>query len=889
MVATTENATPIDVSEYEREQLRFFLANSDMATLLSEMNPSLAWLPILAEMNLLQNDAALPLWVERNFNNVDAVREVVANIRFFKAESARILGFRLNDQRDKIDPLLAKCWQLIVRHIRNAQPGLVQNEWFEVLPRVKRGDLATDVLERVSSVLTPKLFVEERFGWYDEPGHKIERPTDVFSIKYRVDEGVSEDDFFGVWPKTAPAATEEHLILMLTNSLSGVLADAIDIGVESNVTLSISDVDVPSVAAHEQNQYREGVLAIVRVMAELWSRLIQKNARTARDILREWERSDFRLVHRLALFAAAHPKVSPQQAADILIQLPQGELFLTNSQVEVHRLIRNRWAEFPPKRRGMIEKRIIEGPPADWFKEGADLSRPMDRYRFQLLVDLERSKVPMGREATELLRQIRERHSQWRDVEPEKVSFSMWQGSVTSAVGSKEKLSSVPSNQLIRAAKKAADEADFMEGDSWQGLCQEEPITAFRGIEDAPMSERWREWAWRPLLWAAANKVTDPDELNRIASLLAKWPKAAPFAETASGAAFWMDQVSDKLKARNLWAVWDLIEQRSPRRTEDLDKDVFSTALNDPSGNLASVLLKRTPRPKGQVELGKHLRIRYEKLIESGDVFALLARVRLSAAIAFLFERAPTWTTENLVPSFNWDSSDAPAMWSARKYSNQIGSPELFRLIKEPLSELFSRPEVPEEDLRVFSDWLAAILLANHALKTGYPLTTTEVRSILRRAAHSSLSSFAHRLATQMESAAPAEKTKVWSETVGPVFQGAWPLDVELQTETATFKLVQILLATGAAFEDAAKIIIPFIRAEDPRRHSSVFSISEANAELYGVAPTQMLRLLSAVAGDASDHTVYGLKKALSKLEEKAPQLKQTKAFQKLAAQATPY
>ena len=64
--------------------------------------------------------------------------------------------------------------------------------------------------------------------------------------------------------------------------------------------------------------------------------------------------------------------------------------------------------------------------------------------------------------------------------------------------------------------------------------------------------------------------------------------------------------------------------------------------------------------------------------------------------------------------------------------------------------------------------------------------------------------------------------------------------------------LVQILLATGAAFEDAAKIIIPFIRAEDPRRHSSVFSISEANAELYGVAPTQMLRLLSAVAGDAS-------------------------------------
>ena len=756
------------------------------------------------------------------------------------------------------------------------------------MPRLKRGDLEADVLERVSDVLTPKLFVKKRYGWYDQPSHKIERPTDIFSVEYRVEEGLSESDFLGAWPKTALAATEERFVRMLTDSLSRVLADAIDVGVESNVALSISDVDVPSVAAHEQNQYRKGLLAIVRVIAELWSQLIEKNTRTARDILGDWERSQFRLVHRLALFAAAHPRVSSQQAADILIRLPQGELFLTNSQVEVHRLIRSRWAEFPPKRRGLIEKRIVEGPPADWFKEDADLSVPMDRYRFQLLLDLERSKVPLGKEASELLRQIRARHPQWRDVEPEKVGFAMWQGSVTSVVGSKEKLSNVPSNQLIQAAQKATAEADYMDGDSWQGLCQEEPSNAFRGIERAPASERWHEWAWRPLLWAAANKITDPAELNLIARLLAQWPKTAPFAETASGAAFWMDQVSDKLEAANLWAVWDLIEQRSPHRA-DLDKDAFSTALNDPSGNLASVLLKRTPRPKGQLELGKQLRIRYEKLTTGDDVFALLARVRLSAAIAFLFERAPKWTTARLLPSFSWEFSDALAMWSARKYSNQIGSPELFRSIKEPFSELFSRPEVSEEDLRVFSDWLAAILLANQAFSAGYPLTTTEVRSILRRAGQASLSSFAHRLATRMEGATPAEKAGVWSETVGPVFQGAWPLDVELQTAAATFKLVQILLATGAAFGDAAKIIIPFVRAEDTRHHTSVFSISEANAELYGVAPTEMLRLLSAVAGDAPDGTVYGLDKALSKLKEKAPQLTQTKTFQKLALQARPY
>jgi hypothetical protein len=360
-----------------------------------------------------------------------------------------------------------------------------------------------------------------------------------------------------------------------------------------------------------------------------------------------------------------------------------------------------------------------------------------------------------------------------------------------------------------------------------------------------------------------------------------------PFDGTSSGAAWWMDEVSEKLKAPLLWAVWDLIEQRASRRTEILNDDPFGTALNDPAGHLVSVLLTRTKVPRGRTELGKELRARYDRLIGGGEIFALLARVRLSAAIAFLFERAPRWTTANILPSFGWDSTDAPAMWSARKYSHHIGSAELFRLTKAPFLELFLRADTPEEDLRVFSEWLAVILLANQAGRADYPLTAAEVRSVLRRAGHESLSSFAHRLAVDMECAKPEEKEKVWSERVGAVFQGAWPLDVELQTSAVTNKLVQITLATGSAFGKAAIVVLPFIRPEDPRWHSTIFSISEANSELYGVAPEKMLDLLAAVAGDAPDRSLYGLNTALNKLKENAPHLIQTKQFQKLTGQAS--
>ena len=238
-----------------------------------------------------------------------------------------------------------------------------------------------------------------------------------------------------------------------------------------------------------------------------------------------------------------------------------------------------------------------------------------------------------------------------------------------------------------------------------------------------------------------------------------------------------------------------------------------------------------------------------------------------------------------MLPSFNWTSTDAPAMWSARKYSN-IGSHELFSLTKQPFLALFSRPDTPDDDLNAFSEWLVVILIANQSGTSNYDLTPNEVRSVLRHAGPSTLSSFASHLAMTLRSARAEDRAWVWKKSVGPVFEGAWPLDVELQTAEATRQLVEMLLATGSAFGEAATTILPFNRPEDPRQYMSVYSISEANAELYGVAPEKMLDLLSAVAGGAADRTIYGLDKALDKLKEKAPQLVKEKKFQKLAAQA---
>ena len=313
-------------------------------------------------------------------------------------------------------------------------------------------------------------------------------------------------------------------------------------------------------------------------------------------------------------------------------------------------------------------------------------------------------------------------------------------------------------------------------------------------------------------------------------------------------------------------------------------RDLFNDALNAPSGRLTEVLISRIANGSG---LPDDIRMRFDRLVDTPGKAGLLARVRLAADVPFLFDRAPDWTKSRIIPLFDCSSPDAPHVWSARKYSNYIGSPELFGLLKKPFLQIFGRSDVPTEDLRTFAGWLTAILIANHADGAGYPLLDTEARSALRRAGESALSSVGHRLAIEMERATPEHRIERWRTAVGPVFRAIWPLDVELQTSAATFKLVEILLATGDAFSDAADVIIPFIQPDDPRSHTTIFSVAEAPDEIFQVAPSKMLDMIAAVVGDALPGSVYALGKALSRLRTIAPALAATRKFQKLVTSAS--
>jgi hypothetical protein len=311
-------------------------------------------------------------------------------------------------------------------------------------------------------------------------------------------------------------------------------------------------------------------------------------------------------------------------------------------------------------------------------------------------------------------------------------------------------------------------------------------------------------------------------------------------------------------------------------------RDLLNESLNSPSGRLAEILIKKLTKAEGSREMPDDVRARFERLIRAEGRFGELARARLAAEVSLVFDRAPNWTAENIVPLFDWSSPDADVAWSSQKYSNYIGSPRLIGLMKGPFLALFGRGDVDEHDLQIFAEWLAVIMLANQSGDADYPISPTEARSALRQVGVKALSSVGQRLADEMEKAKPEDKIARWRNVVRPVFQKIWPIDAELQTSSSTFQLVQLLCSSGVAFPEVADVIIPFIRSEE--QHSSVYSISEAPDNLYSSSPEKMLELISAVVGDAPARSVYGLTKALDRVRAHDPKLANTKRFQKLVS-----
>lgn len=566
----TRRRTPDDASEFEREQLRFFLTPDELPNTLATLNPSLAWLPFLLEGALTRDQNLLVSWMARNFADYGALREVVANLRFFGPDTAKLLELRLDSHAANLPPLLVKCWRLVIRGMRASTPLLLRHSWFELAPRIRAGDTSPDLLDRLCQILRPTIRLSGRIALPEEGEKNPTYPWELMSIDYEIEEDFTTEEVLSAWPKDSNPSTDRMLLSRLANTLSAALDDASDAGVENDVGYSISDSDVPSVAEHPQNAHRSGFFPAVRVLASLWERLAQKAPGAALVVLEDWRNRPHKLMRRMVLFASANPIVYDESAADALITLPQGELFLTGARVEVFRLIRARWRSFSVERRDVILHRLCAGPPQDWFSETVDAAVHIDRVRYDILAEMERLQLSLNPEAEAVLQQIRSRRDKWQPAPPEQIGFLTWFEGGSTVINDVTKLSGVADEDLIPAVARLAAQRTPLEGDSWQGLCLSDPDRAVRGLAAAAAAANWPLDAWRPVLWSQS-KYSAPETERTIALLLLRMPDEL-LSSMLSDASWWLDEHAATLSEDVLWPAWDRLADSLLATKDGLDE-----------------------------------------------------------------------------------------------------------------------------------------------------------------------------------------------------------------------------------------------------------------------------------------------------------------------------
>ena len=874
---------PDSTSAFEREQLRFFITIDELPSSLLSVNPSLAWLPALAELNLIKFDQQrLGAWIAKKFSDPQAVGEVAAHLHLFGGEVGGTLQVHLNDQARDLPELLVKCWRLLIQVMQDPRRMLMARDWYDVEPRLKKAEVSADLFRRLGALLRPRLRISKRRYWYEqqrEPQH----PRDLMQIEYKSEEHLTGEQVVAAWPKDAPVAADAKLLGQLTDTLKEALADATEAGVEGEDGLGASDTDIPSIARHKQNAYRSGFQEIARAMADIWERLLVKDAQRALDFLRSWSTMGFRLARRLAAFAAADRAVPAAQASDVLLALPQGEWFVTGACVEVHRLLKARWGEWGEETRRLIEGRICQGPPRDWFNADVDMQKILDRARFDLLGDMDRAGLALGKAAQATLREVRDRHPNWGLRPPEQAGFHSWRESHSGAPGDVAKLAGVADAELVDRAL-AMDAAEmFGDGNNWYALCRADPSRALRGLQAKALPGARPVAAWERLLWPSGQPM-QRDVAQAIAAALLEWPQASLSGVVPSAAA-WFEHHIRMLETGVSWQLWDHLasgltaEQHSPGDSTD----VLGAAMNSPAGRLAEILVEGLNGVAGDAAAGEAAEARLDRLMALPGSPGVLARARLAADIAVLDHFLPAWTHQKLVPLFDWSAPDeAKRAWSARSRAGAVGTPRLFALTKAGLLEMLTRPDVSEELRNRYAEWLTVAVLGNQEHRTGYDVTAAEARAVLRRAGAKVLPTVAHRLADEMESVTPDKKMAQWQNVVGPVFVGLWPLDHELQTAASTSKLLQLLLATGAAFPLAAKHIVPFTQVEDTSRYGTVYAISRCDEDVMAAAPAVMLDVVGAVVGSPSRPGIVGLGRLLDRIKEADPNLVETRKYQAL-------
>jgi hypothetical protein len=780
-------------------------------------------------------------------------------------DTAKLESIRLNAPDAIPGPLMRTLWRLLVTgRVKSSVRDFDLYRWRS---RFKRDGLTATLRLELREMLTPSVSLREPFSWPAEDDDSREPKHIKELVEWEIT--LSTDHVHSALRDLPKDKGWIEALPHLLTDFSNLLRDALDLMRElggADDTSDSSYIHQPSISEHPQNAEFHDWTALIDLTREAWLATATQLPAQARLAAEAWWLVPYPVFRRLAFFAATQDNVIPQAVAlSWLLADQHWWLWSVETEREAMRLLVHLAPRLDAPYALRLEKAVLKGPPRSMFRddlESEHWSRIVDRELWLRLAKMVQAGAVLSASGQERLDQLSNQYPEWRLAADERDEFPFWTGEGDEW----RKFVAAPRRrrELVEWLKQQPS-SDHWEEDDWRQRCRNDfPTTACAlcalASEGVWPATRWREalqaWSEDRLIkrsWRYMGPIiaTAPDNvLDAIAHSLSRWLQGVSKTFTGHEAVF--------------IALINRVLELEHQDGLDTDDPVMR-AINHPVGQVTEALLRWWYRssPEDRQGLPEELKAIFTELCDPHFEKFRHGRVLLAAHVIALLRVDPEWTTQHLLPLFDWEPSETEA---GAAWEGFLWSPRLYRPLIEAIKTAFLEAANHYAALGKHGEQYAT-LLTFAALDPSDIFTKTELATATRSLPPDGLRIAAEALARAIEGAGD-QSADYWANRVAPYLRSIWPKSRENVSPAIAGSLGRVCVAAQGAFPEALAVVRPWLQ---PLDHPDDLVRRLHEASLCRQFPAPALAFLDLIVADSTQWPPTHLKDCLTDIEANLP------------------
>jgi hypothetical protein len=774
------------------------------------------------------------------------------------------------------------AWNLILERQQGPRNRQWDDDWFDLMKRIKVEGWTASVLREFRKVTQPRVDIKPPLGlgqskppsqsWEDTRLSDLGQFEVKFLERHNHDLEIPDEllpPVFGI--------LEDQLAVA-----SGMLTDIETVYFRTPTCYPDREVD----GKDHISQAAEAMMWFV----QLFDRLVDYSPRLARAHVTTWSMVDRFFFRKIKLYAFSKVSIfEADHVAEAVLSLDQDAFWDIDVVRELLFLLVDRWNEFSEGNLSRLADRILAGPDqlSHWSDEEFPRFRDEFAARYARYLELQGCDLTADRSARlgEMMRAIPRWSDGWA------TSTVTERGTHVGWVGTDETPDAVidlPDNEVVYKAKEdlKQDFDSFTEKRPFTGLVKANPRKALSALTIAGKADDYPQAFWSALI----NELPDgiSPRLRRVfLHRLSRLPHSV-IVKLRHTLGRWLEQniaavleFDDELG----WAVYDHIvdgfisggtdaaesgrgEVRQGGEVIDRSRRTYGHAINGPLGMCAEALFHAVPGEKQEPNslIPLHIRSRVERLFgaagEGSDHAASIAASKLN----WLMYVDPDWTRKRLIPMLAFDHPASEPTWNGFLHSGRVPGPPLAEVIKPLLLELFPWIEKFswDRDLsKVAAEWLGFSRVFLPDEPGG--LTRSEMRSALRAMSDDTRNQLIFWLGLVGQ-----KNDNGWAKFVIPFINEDWPRERRYTTSASMRAWIGLLDDTGESFPAVYEAVKKFLFPVETSGHPFYRFTREINGvePLTVRFPETTLDLMNLVAPSVLTRPSYELPKVLAVIAE---------------------